>query len=232
MFGVDIEENTLGGYKFEGKKDDNPVVIFDYNQYKEVNVDETFIEDINRHVSTRIKGGRIYIVAPSTRVDYITDYEEVNGVRYYFLKIPYQIIKDLHQKEFKRFRQPRSKNNINSLDESIGFSFNRTPEVLSSLEVTESKVELIIMNFVSDEPRSGKTTEEKLLSGFDLLSAVFVDRKYNGKEFIMTDSFFLDEIKRVNGKLVVDLDKKDIGDKIMVVYTDIFGNDLTESFSL
>ena len=232
LFGVDIEENTLGGYKFEGKKDDNPVVIFDYNQYKEVNVDETFIEDISRHVSTRIKGGRIYIVAPSTRVDYITDYEEVNGVRYYFLKIPYQIIKDLHQKEFKRFRQPRSKNNINSLDESIGFSFNRTPEVLSSLEVTESKVELIIMNFVSDEPRSGKTTEEKLLSGFDLLSAVFVDRKYNGKEFIMTDSFFLDEIKRVNGKLVVDLDKKDIGDKIMVVYTDIFGNDLTESFSL
>lgn len=65
-----------------------------------------------------------------------------------------------------------------------------------------------------------------------MLSAVFVDRKYNGKEFIMTDSFFLDEIKRVNGKLVVDLDKKDIGDKIMVVYTDIFGNDLTESFSL
>ena len=174
----------------------------------------------------------MYIVAPSTRVDFITDYEEMKGTRYYFLKIPYQIIRELHQKEFKKFRQPRSKNNVNTLDESIGFSFNRTPKVKSSYEIKNKQVKIIIHEFSSEEPRSSKTIEEKFLSGFDLLSAVFVDKNYNGEEFIMTDSFFMDEIDYIDDKLVISLNEKSIGDKIMVVYTDIFGNDLTECFSI
>lgn len=232
LFNIDLQTYKIGGYTFDGKKDENPVLVFNYNLHKDSNVDEFYIEDINKHVGNRINGGRVYIVAPSTRVDFITDYEEIGGTRYYFLKIPYQIIKELHQKDFKKFRQPRSKNNVNSLDESIGFSFNRTPEVSSSFSINEQKARLIISKFSSEEPRSVKTAEEKLLSGFDLLSAVFVDRNYNGKEFIMTDSFFSDEIECIDGKLVIELEKKSIGDKIMVVYTDIFGNDLTESFSI
>ena len=232
LFGIEIKENIIGGYTFEGKKDDNPVVIFNYKVHKDSNIDEVFLSDINRHVGNRIKGGRVYIVAPSTRVDYITDYEEINGTRYYFLKIPYQIIKELHQKEFKKFRQPRSKNNINALDESIGFSFNRTPEVCSSVDVSERSVKLVISNFTSDEPRTTKTKEEKNLSGFDLLSAVFIDRNYNGQEFIMTDALFIDEMNVEGDKLIVELEKKDVGERLMVVYTDIFGNDLTECFSI
>jgi len=122
--------------------------------------------------------------------------------------------------------------NINALDESIGFSFNRTPEVCSSIDANERNVKLIISNFTSEEPRTTKTKEEKVLSGFDLLSAVFIDRNYNGEEFIMTDAFFSDEMTVEGDKLVVVLDKKNVGERIMVVYTDIFGNDLTESFSL
>lgn len=232
LFGIEIQEHTIGGYTFEGKKDDNPVVIFNYKVHKDSNIDDVFISDISKHIGKRIKGGRVYIVAPSTRVDYITDYEEVNGTRYYFLKIPYQIIKELHQREFKKFRQPRSKNNVNSLDESIGFSFNRTPEVCSFIDVSEQSVKLVISNFTSEEPRTTKTKEEKVLSGFDLLSAVFIDKNYNGQEFIMTDVFFSDEINMEGNSLIVELDKKDVGDRLMIVYTDIFGNDLTECFSV
>ena len=58
-----------------GKKNDNPVIIFNYNLHKDSNIDDFFIEDINQHVGNRMNGGRIYIVAPSTRVDFITDYE-------------------------------------------------------------------------------------------------------------------------------------------------------------
>lgn len=232
LFGIEIQEHTIGGYTFEGKKDDNPVVIFNYKVHKNSNIDDVFISDINKHVGNRIKGGRVYIVAPSTRVDYITDYEEINGTRYYFLKIPYQIIKELHQKEFKKFRQPRSKNNVNALDESIGFSFNRTPEVCSSIDVSERSIKLVISNFTSEEPRTTKTKEEKVLSGFDLLSAVFIDRNYNGQEFIMTDAFFSDEMNMEGDNFIIEIDKQDVGDRIMIVYTDIFGNDLTECFSV
>lgn len=232
LFNIDLKESKIGGYPFDGKKDDYPVIIFNYNFHKESNIDDTFITDISLHIGNRLNGGRIYIVSPSTRVDFITDYEEVNGVRYYFLKIPYQIIKELHQKDFKKFRQPRSKNDVNALDESIGFSFNRTPAVNSHIAFHDNKVTITINEFSSEEPRFGKTTEEKNLTGFDLLSAIFVDRNYNGKEFIMTDVFFSDEIKCENDTLVIELNKESFGNKIMVVYTDIFGNDLTESFSI
>lgn len=232
LFNIDLKSHKIGGYSFDGKKDDFPVVIFNYNLYEDSNVDDSFIADISTHIKNRLNGGRVYIVSPSTRVDFITDYEEINGTRYYFLKIPYQIIKELHQKDFKKFRQPRSKNDVNALDESIGFSFNRTPIVQSSIAAGDDKVTIKIHMFSSEEPRSGKTTEEKKMSGFELLSAVFLDRNYNGQEFIMTDVFFSDEIKCENETLIIELDKSSVGNRIMVVYTDIFGNDLTESFSL
>lgn len=232
LFNIDLKDNEIGGYNFEGKKDGDPVIIFNYNLHKESNVDEAFIIDVQKHIGNKMNGGRIYIVAPSTRVDYITDYEEMNGIRYYFLKIPYQVIKELHQKDFKELRQPRSKSGINALDESIGFSFNRTPVVNSDFVSTDMTISIIINSFSSEEPRSENTLEEKKRSGFDSFSAVFIDRNYNGKEFIMTDVFFSDEMKKVQDSLIVELDKKSVGERIMVVYTDIFGNDLTECFSV
>lgn len=232
LFDIDIKECKIGGYIFDGKKDDNPVVIFNYNLHKESNVDESFIEDISKQIGNRISGGRVYIVSPSTRVDFITDYQEVNDVRYYFLKIPYQIIKELHQKDFKKFRQPRSKININSLDESIGFSFNRTPSVKSNIITKDEDITIKIKEFSSGEPISTKSSEERKMSGFELLSAVFVDRSYNGKEFIMSDAYFSDELLEDNGELIITLNSKTVGKKIMVVYTDIYGNDFTECFSI
>ena len=232
LFEIDLKENSIGGYKFDGKKDEDPVIIFDYNLHNESNIDNAFLEDVNKHISKRLTGGRIYIVVPSNRVDYITDYEEIDGIRYYFLKIPYQIIKELHQKEFKKFRQPRSREKVNTLDESSGFSFNRTPRVKSHLSIKNDKIIISISKFSSDEPRSTKTSEEKSLSGFDLLSAIFIDSNYNDKEFIMTDVFFSDELVVADNCLTVELNSASVGKKIMVVYTDIFGNDLTESFSL
>ncbi|NLD17599.1 MAG: hypothetical protein GX666_08470, partial [Tissierellia bacterium] len=232
LFDIDLSTQKIGGYVFDGKKDGNPVVIYDYNQFKDANIDDVFLNNIGRHITSKMRCGRVYIVAPSNRVDYITDYEEVDDIRYYFLKIPYQIIKELHQKDFKKFRQPKSKKDVNALDESIGFSFNRTPAVESKISIVNDKVNIIISSFSSEEPRSAKTNAEKELSGFDLLSAVFIDKNYNGKEFIMTDSFFCDEIKTKNNNLVIEIEKASTGKTVMVVYTDIFGNDLTESFTL
>ena len=70
------------------------------------------------------------------------------------------------------------------------------------------------------------------MSGFQLLSAVFVDRRYDGKDFVMTDAFFADELTESEDGLSLFLKADSVGKEIMVVYTDIFGNDLTECFHL
>ena len=82
LFNIDLKSHKIGGYSFDGKKDDFPVVIFNYNLYEDSNVDDSFIADISTHIKNRLNGGRVYIVSPSTRVDFITDYEEINGTRY------------------------------------------------------------------------------------------------------------------------------------------------------
>ena len=61
---------------------------------------------------------------------------------------------------------------------------------------------------------------------------MFLDTHYNGREFIMTHAFFLDELKQESGAIRISLDAAAVGDELMAVYTDIFGNDLTERFTL
>ncbi|MEG2013580.1 MAG: site-specific DNA-methyltransferase [Anaerovoracaceae bacterium] len=231
LFDIELKQFKLNGYKFDGKKLCDPVVIFDYNAFPDANIDEVFLEDLAHRVGNKIKGGRVYIVSPSTRVDFITDYDEIDDVRYYFLKIPYQIIKDLHQRDFKKFRQPKSKNGVNALDESVGFSFNRTPKVKSALVTERGKSTIEIKEFISEEPRTGKTITEKQMSGFELLSAIFIDNNYNGSEFIMDEYYFYDELLQIEDRIIINLDKYISGNKVMIVYTDIYGNDFTEILS-
>jgi hypothetical protein len=59
------------------------------------------------------------------------------------------------------------------------------------------------------------------MTGFQLLSAVFIDRNYNGKAFEMTDYYFLEDIKEENGQLLITLPKASKHSKMMVVYTDV-----------
>lgn len=232
LFDIELKPSKIGGYPFDGKKDDCPVTIFNHNEFKDSNVDDAFVDDIHNHIHGKMSDGRVYIVAPSTRVDLLSDYIERDNIRYYFLKIPYQMIKELHQKPFQKVRQPQSKTNINALDEAIGFSFNRTPTVISTFKANKKTVKLKIKSFSSQELQSGKTNEEKSKTGFSLLSAVFVDRNYDGNEFIMTDCYFLDDLTKEGDSPIISFNRSDVGKKIMVVYTDIFGNDFTESFSL
>lgn len=183
-------------------------------------------------VGSRYKGSRIYIISPQRRVDFLTDYEEIDGTKFYFLKIPYQYIEELHQKPFAKVRQPKSKNEINEVDESIGFSFNHPPVVDARMIKTSKNVSIIIENFDCKEPISGRRKNEKDLSSFETLSAVFVDAQYDGNAFKMTDVFFSEELKIEKGKIIIELETDMVDKKIMAVFTDIFGNDFSEEFEV
>lgn len=232
LFNIKLKETKINGYSFDGEKDGNPVVIFNFNHYKEFDVDEAFILNIHKQINDRLNGGKVYIVTPSTRVDYITDYKKIDGIRYYFLKIPHQVITEFYQKDFTKLSYSCNKSSKNIIDESIGFSFNRTPSVNSDILFADKSISIIINSFVSEELGSLKTVKNKKLSGFDLLSAVFIDCNYNGKEFMVTDVFFSDKLKRTQDSVIVELNKTLVGERIMVVYTDIFGNHFTECFNI
>ena len=250
LFEIEIIDFDLAGFEFNGKKSEYPVKIFDYRKYKDSSIDVDYLEKVHSVIENRVDG-RVYIVAPANYVDFLTDYYEIDGIRYYFLKVPYQIIKELHKIPFHKLRQPQSKKNLNSIDEVVGFHFIRQPEVKTELKISKKNVEIKIKEFKS---QYGKDDKGVILENFESLSAVYIDKDYNGKHFELDDVYFAEdllpsssgkkgkdknddeireELKSQNKTaLSITLDIKDLGDKLMVIYTDIYGNDFTEIFDI
>ncbi|MBA7556775.1 hypothetical protein ES705_49494 [subsurface metagenome] len=184
LFEVESIKKSISGIKVEGQKKDGYFVsIFPYWQFQNASVDEEYLQDLHSHIGNKV-GSRFYIIAPANYVDFISDYCEIGKVRYYFLKVPYQIIKELHKVEFKKFRQPQSKSNVNDLDDAVGFHFMRQPEVISKLT---NNTEIIISKFFSDITEEEPGKEPK---NFESLAMVLIDKNYNGKEFEMDEISF------------------------------------------
>ena len=247
LFELNLKKHKISGYTFEGKKNSYSVKIWDYNKFKNSSVDENYLNSIHQSIGSKASG-RVYIVAPANNIDFLTDYHEVDGLRYYFLKIPYQVIRDLHKIPFQKLRQPQSIKNVNDLDETIGFHFIKQPEVKAKIKTTQNEIIISIKEFKSQYYRD---EAGKVLENFETLSAVFVDSCFNGEQFIMTHSFFADEllpkkktkngdtteirnelVQLKNNSLHIAIKKTEADKKIMVVYTDIYGNDFTEIFNI
>ncbi len=241
----DTKIKSIGGVDIDGKKREFYVKIFPYWELRKASVDETYLQELHKNIGNKIDG-RFYIIAPANNVNFISDYCQINGIRYYFLKVPYQIIKELHKVQFKKFRQPQSKNQINDLDDAVGFHFMRQPEVKSEIKKFKDKVILKLNKFES--AYSQDETGEKL-KNFESLAMLLVDLNYDDEKFMMSNYFFAQDLLHNNKgddesgeeirqelknqkEIIREFDKKSCGSKIMVIYVDIYGNEFREVFKI
>lgn len=261
LFEVNLKEYKISGFSFEGKKDNYPVIIYDYNKYKDSSIDENYLQDLHRNIGKKV-GSRVYIVAPINYVDFVDDFVEIDDVRYYFLKIPYHIINELHKKPFVKVRQPQSKARVNDIEEVVGFHFKRPPEVKAEIKKAKDEIKLVIKSFKTNELQSDKAKDEKSFENFETLSAIFIDKNYNGKAFEMDEAFFADDLlpkKRANKRsqieeieenneieeniiddlkqlsktgIEISFNASEVKNQIMVIFTDIYGNDFTQTFKI
>jgi len=245
----EIEETKtakIGGVEIDGKKREFYAKIFPYWELKNASVDEKYLQELHKNIGGKIDD-RFYIIAPANNVNFISDYHQIGNVRYYFLRVPYQIIKELHKVQFKKFRQPQSISQINDLDEAIGFHFIRQPEVKSEIKKLKDKVVLKIKKFES--AYSQDETGEKL-KNFESLAMLLVDLNYDSEKFMMTNYYFAqdllnhkqsdekkseEEIKeelKKQKEIIKEFPKKDCGKEIMAIYVDIYGNEFREIFKV
>lgn len=245
-----IEKNSINGVSIDGEKKGYYVKIYPYwdETFRNADVDELYIEELHKHIGRYIKS-RFYIIAPATCVAFINDYYEIDGVRYYFLKIPYQVIKELHSNTFKKLKQPQNEKQVNDLEEAIGFHFIRQPEVESEVAYRDNKNYVCIKKFLSDYDYD---EEGNMLENFESLSMVLVDNSVSTKDapFIMTDFYFAQDLIITNAKkkgkedeldntreklreckeILVPINPKD--SFVKVVYVDIYGNEFAETISM
>src|SRR5665648_776644 len=173
----DIDKDNINGVSIDGEKRGYFVKIYPYwdEKMRNADVDSEYLHDLHTNIGERIKN-RFYIVAPANSVAFVNDYYEIESIRYYFLKIPYQVIKELHNQNFKKIRQPQSQGQVNDLDEAVGFHFIRQPEVETTLTDIDGNYYITMKKFMSDYSMDEMGKEVK---NFESLSMVLIDNDYS-----------------------------------------------------
>ena len=222
LFHIEKANKKISGIPMDGKRRGDWAKIYEWQDFKNnTAVNESFIDELHRTIGEKV-GEKFYIVAPELNFDIVGDYYKPVGsnTKYFFLKIPYQYIKDLHKIEFKKLNQPKSKDKINSIENSVGFYFNEKPQVESHIDKQTDKVVLHIDKCIS---------EILLTESENILAMVLVDST-DGKDFIMQEYYFADDIQnKTTGKHEIKIKKADLkSNKLKVVYVDIFGNEFIE----
>lgn len=250
LFEVEPKKKTISGIQIDGeKKDGYNVIVWQYWKFKNSSVDEDFLHNLHGHIGNKA-GKRVYIIAPASYVDFISDYYEIEKVRYYFLKVPYHIIRELHKVQFKKFRQPQSKSNVNDLEDAIGFHFIRQPEVKSELKEKSGEYHITISKFLSDFSEEDTNRD---MQNFESLAMILIDKNFDGETFDMDISYFAEDLlpkkkkkadeneivenikdglKHLTQIVIPPILKKECGNKLMLVYVDIYGNEFKEEFKL
>lgn len=255
LFEIENTRKTqIEGVSIDGEKRGSYVKIYPYwdPQMRNADIDEAYVEELHRRIGMRLKE-RFYIVAPANSVAILNDYYEIDGIRYYFLKIPYQVINELHNSEFKKLKQPQSKKEVNNLTEAIGFHFKRPLEVISKLVKNEIGSYIAISKFLCDYSFDEDGRE---LKNFESLSMVLIDEtpNHSNDEFILSSFCYAkDLVRSVPEEQISDEDDSGIEDldirsellskqmlmvpisstskSVRIIYIDIFGDEFIETLT-
>ena len=216
LFKIKLQSYSINGVEFDGSKETQPVVIWNFKKYRDIYVNSEYIDNLCSTISSK-RCSVIYIVAPINYFEFFEDVLDRNGIRFYFLKIPYEIISELHLKNFSQNLQPQDKEKINLFDNNIGFNFKVPIKVGYEIKKSESENYIEIYEFISNH--NTNTT-----SNLQDLSCVFIGNKDSKGIFILQETIFYKNFKK-------DLPNK-IYSRIVsntfstLRFCDIYGNEL------
>lgn len=216
LFEVKDEPHKIHGFQMDGKRQGSSVHVF--NHFNQGTVGKETIADLHASIGKAV-GDRCYIIAPRGAFLFQEDYIEMDGVRYYALRIPYSFINELHRREFSALVQPNDEMAINETVEAVGFDFIQPPAVELELAAKKQAMSVKIKKFESKARLRG----EDKVSKHDALSMVMVDYDYNGKVFDLDKAFYANAIK--DNKWKIELPTKEIKGDVMLVFLDIYGNE-------
>ncbi len=220
LFGCKDEPHTIGGLDLDGKLKGASVLVFNHLENSNRRIDEETIQDIHSAVGKRI-GRRFFIIAPRGTFDFQQDYIDLDGIRYYALRIPYSVISELHRREFTALQQPSDEDAVNDIVESWGFDFIKPPKVDWNVRIKNNEVCLKIKSFKSYARFKGEVAKGDIKS----FSMLILDFDYNGV-FNLNTVFYAHQLEENGWEARFPADT--IGDNVMAVFVDIYGNESQE----
>lgn len=232
LFQCRDEPHKIGGIQLDGYLKGANVLVFNHQRQPGVRIDEETIQSMHEALGSKV-GSRMFIVAPALVFDFQQDYMTLDGVRYYALRIPYSIIHELHQREFAALKQPADEMAVNDTVDAVGFDFIRSPELDYTTTADKRKDELFgdgvihIKTFKSEA--AVRDAENK--ANRETLSMVMLDYDFDTKSdvFDLDAVFYAEAIKKADWEVRFPLES--IGEQLMAVFVDIYGNEAREVIS-
>ena len=230
LFQVRDKKHTLAGIELDGFKNNGDVLVFNFKEDGDIVADEEYVAELHRHIGRRARD-EFYIIAPASRVTFLEDYIDHGHTRYYILRIPYSIIDELHDRPFEDIRQPVDETEVNNTVDAVGFDFIIPPTVKACYTIQKPKgaifatATITIQKFTSE----AMTKKPRKFENRETLSMVMVDYDYKGNGegiFDLDAVFYRDSIEKDGWN--VRLDASQFGERIMIIYMNIFGNEMRE----
>lgn len=234
LFGCSDEPHSVGGVKLDGFRNGADVLVFNHRQGKGVVLDHGFIDNLHAQIGDKTSAD-VFLIAPAASVAFLEDYIDRGDVRYYVLRIPYSIVNELHARPFEALRQPIGLADINRTVDAVGFDFIQQPTVRCEYGTVEREgveyAAVKVVEFASEALARGAVQRANLES----LAAVMIDADYpydkaassdSAPPFALDDVVFAADLEDLDWTIYVPM--KVLGEYIMLVYLDVFGNEYTE----
>ncbi|MGC4045054.1 MAG: site-specific DNA-methyltransferase [Armatimonas sp.] len=230
LFECRDEPHGIKGLRLDGKRRGASVLVFNHLERPGQRIDEGFVQSIHEIVGHDV-GNEFCIVAPKAVFDFQQDYLELDGVRYYALRIPYSFISELHRRSFSALKQPSSEADVNGLVDSYGFDFIVRPTFSIKAGVVAHGTGLFTEAYIqiTQFQSHAKIRGEDEQGGMESLSMLMLDFDYDGEVFDFDAVFYAHQL--ANTDWTARFPEENIGNKMMAVLIDIHGNEAQEVIS-
>ncbi len=227
LFQCRDDVHKIGGVHLDGFLRGSSVLVFNHMKEKGVRIDEETIESLHHALGSKV-GSRMFIIAPALTFDFQQDYLDVDGVRYYALRIPYSIIHELHQREFTALKQPSDELEVNDTVEAVGFDFIRTPDLKfeSGLVPAKGKMTaLAYLRILQFKSEAAVKQPLRIKTDMDTLSMVMIDYDFDSDQqvFELDDIVYAETMRAQKWEFRFPANL--LGERMMAVFIDIYGNE-------
>lgn len=231
LFGCKEELHTIGGLQLDGKLKGASVLVFNHHEKPGAGIDEETVKTIHAAVGKKI-GRKFYIIAPRGVFGFQQDYIDIDGVRYYAMRVPYSIINELHQREFTALKQPNDEIGVNDTVDSVGFDFIQPPKVKWTVGVNARKGQLIKEAFLKIDKFESRARlrGEDTHGGMETFSMLMLDFDYDGDVFDLDAVFYNHQMEAAGWE--ARFSAESLGDNVMAVFIDTHGNEAREVIPL
>jgi len=230
LFQCRDDPHKIGGIQLDGYLKGSSVLVFNHQKQPGVRIDEQTIQSMHEALGSKV-GSRMFIIAPALVFDFQQDYVTLDGIRFYALRIPYSIIHELHQREFAALKQPADELAVNDTVDAVGFDFVRRPELEYETGADKRKGELFETGFIKIKIfKSEAVVREPVRKkgNRETLSMVMLDYNFDSETdvFAFESVFYAEEIGKADWEVRFPVTA--IGDQVMAVFVDIYGNEARE----